>query len=258
LSPRKNLQKRNSAPVVSAQDQDLKSYEPFAVKAAQKYKAFFPSLDVEELIQEGKTGLLEASLRYRSEKNAAFSTYAWFWIVKNIQNYVSKNIGILHIPEKEKRLFLSIKKLIEREAKKGKNVGFSEISKFFGIDFSKISDIMSSGTAALNYLSLDKERVGQDGTSQSFARNLEDKSQKDALSSLIEAGRTDLFSSIFEKLSDSEKTVISMRFCLGKENAKKASLKEISQKLKITAAKVKDIEQNAMLKLKAMVKEIDE
>jgi RNA polymerase sigma factor (sigma-70 family) len=197
-------------------------------------------------------------LRYCSEKKTAFSTYAWFWIIKKIQSYVSKNIGLISMPEKEKRLFISIKKLMEEETKKGKTAGIAQIAEMLGIDSSKASDIMISGAAALNYLSLDKEYDARDGGAQSFSQTIEDKSQKDALSSLIDESASDLFSSVFEKLSDSEKTVISLRFCLGNDGLKKASLKEISQKLDISIAKVKNIEQNALLKLKTMVKEIDE
>jgi len=236
----------------------LQNYESYAVKAAQKYKTFFPSLDIEELVEEGKTGLLEASLRYRSEKKASFSTYAWFWIIKKIQKYVSNNIGLISMPEKEKRLFISIKKLIEEEAKKGKTADMAQISKAFGINYSEAADIMSSGKAVSNYLSLDKEYDSQDGGTQSFSQSIEDKSQKDALSSLISVGDADLFSSIFAKLSDSEKTVISLRFCLDGSQAKKISLKEISQKLDISVAKVRTLEQNALLKLRTMVKEINE
>ncbi|MDR2191805.1 MAG: sigma-70 family RNA polymerase sigma factor [Endomicrobium sp.] len=254
--PRKNFQKRNDEAVLTAKD--LKDYGAFAVKAAQKYKIIFPSLDIEELIEEGKTGLLEASLRYRSDKKASFSTYAWFWIIKNIQNYISKNIGLISMPEKEKRLFISIKKLIEEKAKKGKTADIAQIAKAFDIDSSKVSDIISSGGAALNYLSLDKESDSLYGDSQNFSKNIEDKSQKDALSSLIDSDRTELFSSIFAKLSDKEQTVLSLRFCLDGVRAKKTSLKEISQKMDISVSKVKDLEQNALLKLKTMVKEINE
>jgi DNA-directed RNA polymerase sigma subunit (sigma70/sigma32) len=171
---------------------------------------------------------------------------------------VSKNIGLILMPEKEKRLFLSIKKLIEEEAKKGKTAGMEQITKTFEINSSQASEIMFSGPAASNYLSLDKEYEAQDADSQIFMSNLEDKTQKDALSSLIDEKAADLFSSVFEKLSDTEKTVISLRFCLGGMASKKTSLKEISQKLDIPVAKVKDLEQNALLKLKTMVKEIDE
>jgi RNA polymerase primary sigma factor len=255
-SHRENLQKRNSATVLTAKD--LQNYEAFAVKVAQKYKAIFPSLDIEELIEEGKTGLLEASLHYRSDKKASFSTYAWFWIIKKVQTYVSKNISLISMPEKEKRLFISIKKLIREKAKKGKNADISQIAKSFDIDFSEVSDIISSGGAALNYLSLDKEYNSLYGDSKNFSQNIEDKSQKDALSSLIAADRTELFSSIFAKLSDKEKTVLSLRFGLDGARTKKTSLKEISQKLDISVAKVKNLEQNALLKLKIMVKEINE
>ena len=162
------------------------------------------------------------------------------------------------MPEKEKRLFISIKKLIEEEAKKGKTADMPQIAKAFGINYSKAVDVMSSGRAALNYLSLDKEYDNQDGSSQNFSQSIEDKSQKDALASLISAGDADLFSSIFAKLSDKEKTVISLRFCLDGSTVKKPSLREISQRLDIPAAKVKILEQNALLKLKTMVKEINE
>lgn len=48
-------------------------------------------LDFDDLIQEGFLGLYKAYNSYNSSKNVSFKTYAYYWIKKQISEYVKKN-----------------------------------------------------------------------------------------------------------------------------------------------------------------------
>lgn len=57
-------------------------YTPLVKAIASKYRNY--GIPVEDLVQEGYIGILDAWERYESDKGAQFSTYAAFWIKKRI------------------------------------------------------------------------------------------------------------------------------------------------------------------------------
>jgi RNA polymerase primary sigma factor len=255
LCHRKNQTQKNNGRDFSPAD--LKEHEAFVLKAAKKYKSLFPSLDIEDLIEEGRSGLLEASLKYKSGGNASFSTYAWYWIIKRIQKYVSNNSGILRIPEKERQVFSAVKSFIREQTKKGLRTDIEQIAAALNIDSSKVSDVVVAGDNALNAFSLDKE-IESESDSGSFSQIIGDKSGEDGLSRAVSSRKSELFEAAFSKLSEDEKNVVSLRYCLDGGEEKRVSYKEIASRMKIPLSKAKKLESDALLKLKALAKEIDE
>ena len=64
------------------QDNWVKEYIPLVKSIAQKYTKYGVPLD--DLVQEGLIGLLEAKKRFKEDKDTKFSTYAHYWIKKRI------------------------------------------------------------------------------------------------------------------------------------------------------------------------------
>ncbi len=60
----------------------IKEYIPLVKSIAQKYMKYGVPLD--DLIQEGLIGLLEAKKRFKENKDTKFSTYAHYWVKKRI------------------------------------------------------------------------------------------------------------------------------------------------------------------------------
>lgn len=237
--------------------EDLKKYDPLVFAVAKKYSAFFPNIEFEELVAEGKLGLLEASLKYRDDKKAAFSTYAWFWIIKNIQNYISKNVNIIETPQNVKNTLSSIKKIIDDNAKSGKNISIDDISKILGINASEISDVLAISGNVSNIVSLDKE-IDTGNNVRYLAESVEDKSQPEIFDTIVQNADAEMLLKMLSRLSDKENAVLCFRFALDGCTDKKMSIKDIAEKLKISSAKVKDLESSAILKLKGMIKDINE
>ena len=63
-------------------------YLPLVKSIANKYAHL--SVPIEDLIQEGLIGLLEAADKFRDDKGAKFSTYATFWIKKKMLAAIDK------------------------------------------------------------------------------------------------------------------------------------------------------------------------
>ncbi|HCX73729.1 MAG TPA: hypothetical protein DHM37_08425 [Candidatus Cloacimonas sp.] len=83
----------------------FEKYKGLVVDIANKYKHL--GLPIEDLIQEGMLGLLQAQQKFKEEKGAKFSTYATYWIKKYI----------LAAIEKEKKGSLNSIKLVDETVK---------------------------------------------------------------------------------------------------------------------------------------------
>lgn len=237
--------------------EDLSDYNPLVFAIAKKYNNLFPNIEFEELVAEGKLGLLEASLKYKTDKKTAFSTYAWFWIVKNMQNYISKNVNIIETPQNVRNILSSIKKIIDDNAKSGKVSSVENISKALNLDASEVSDILAAAGNVANVVSLDKA-IDTGENIRYLSESVEDKSQPGIFDTISQNYDNEMLSEMLSKLSENEKKVLSFRFALDGVSDKKVSIKDIAEKLNISSSKVKDLENSAILKLKGMIKNLNE
>lgn len=84
------------------------------VRIASKFKGY--GLPIGDLIQEGNRGLLEAANRFDPERNVRYSTYATWWILAAMQEYIVRNSSIVRIgtTPAQKSLFFNLRKLRAR------------------------------------------------------------------------------------------------------------------------------------------------
>lgn len=69
--------------------------DQLVISIARKYhNKFGEYVEFDDLVQEGRIGLYHAVLRFDVDKGYNFSTYATYWIRKNIQVYVFSNLRI--------------------------------------------------------------------------------------------------------------------------------------------------------------------
>ena len=94
-----------------ALDQLVTSHIRLVVKMASGFKGY--GMLVSDLIQEGNIGLLTAAKRFDPEKGVRFSTYASWWILAAIQEYIIRNSSIVRIGSTpaQKSLFFNLRRL---------------------------------------------------------------------------------------------------------------------------------------------------
>lgn len=250
----KKLFKRVQRGDEAARDILIQRYASWVHNIAFKYHASFPQIETTELIAEGNHGLLEALQRFDANRAAKFSTYAWFWIVKNIQEYINASVALIGRPNKIMADVKHIVALMNEELKKGKDPSIETIAKKLKIDSGTITEMLTDRQNMANPLSLDKF-LDDEERDQTLADVIEDKNVS-AIQKMIE--QVDDKASITEmlaQLSDVEQQIIRMRF--GFTETKSCGLSEIGKKLKIPPAKVKDIESLALMKLKKYLEKSD-
>jgi RNA polymerase sigma-32 factor len=105
------LAQRVQAGDAKAFQQLMHSYLKLVVKVATGFRGY--GLPLEELIQEGNIGLLQAVRRFEPARGLRLSTYAMFWIRAQMQEYILNNWSMVKIGTSgiQKKLFFNLRRL---------------------------------------------------------------------------------------------------------------------------------------------------
>lgn len=89
----------------------MESYLRLVVKVAVSFRGY--GLPLDEMIQEGNIGLMQAIARFEPERGFRLSTYAMWWIRASIQEYILNNWSLVKIGTNsvQKKLFFNLRKL---------------------------------------------------------------------------------------------------------------------------------------------------
>ena len=92
------------------------AYARFVVRIAAGFRGY--GLPMGDLVQEGNVGLMESAKRFDPARDVRFSTYARWWIVAAIQEYILRNSSIVRIgtTAAQKKLFFNLRRIRARIA----------------------------------------------------------------------------------------------------------------------------------------------
>ncbi len=214
----------------------------FVVSYAKRYRNC--GMSFLDLINEGNIGLIEAAKRFDPKRKVKFITYAMWWIRQAILHALAEHGKTFRLPQRQANLYHKIVKCVsEFKNREGKTPAPEEISEVTGISISDVNLLLqiTGGEISLNQI-IDDER---DFT-------VIDKIEQDTIPSQDEALLSLTFSlhieEILEELTEKEKNVIELRYGLnGKEPQ---TLQEIGDKLNLSRERIRQIENEALKKLK--------
>lgn len=89
----------------------MNSYLKLVVRVATSFRGY--GLPLEELVQEGNIGLMQAIRRFEAERGLRLSTYAMFWIRAQMQEYILNNWSLVKIGTSsiQKKLFFNLRRM---------------------------------------------------------------------------------------------------------------------------------------------------
>lgn len=236
-----------------ARDALFERYSPWAVNIARKYHACFPQVALGELVAEGNRGIVEALKRFDRLRRTKFSTYAWFWIMKNIQQYIATSIGIIGVPRSVVSDLKKIVTAMDDDIKKGNELSLDSLSRKLKLDNASLRELLTDRKNVIHPVSLDKPINDYDETALSAM--IEDTSQPSVQEIVDQVGDAASMTLLLERLEPKEREIIRLRF--GFNDNRYCSLREVGQRLNILPTKVKDIESIALFKLKKILAESD-
>ncbi len=216
-------------------------------------------LPVAELVQEGHIGLLEAAARFDPEREVRFSTYATWWIRASIQDFILRNWSIVRggTSSAQKALFFNLRRLrakLSRISPDQNSVQiFNDIALALGVSPSDVETMharLSAPDTSLN------APVGSDDDNDGAERGdfmVDTGPTPDMIvSSLIDDDRqTQWLYRAMDCLNPRELRILRARR-LAEDSA---TLETLGGELGISKERVRQIENRAMEKLRAVMLE---
>jgi len=227
----------------------IEAHIRLVVRIASKFKGY--GLPISDLIQEGNRGLLEAANRFDPDRNVRYSTYATWWILAAMQEYIVRNSSIVRIgtTPAQKSLFFNLRKL---RAKLTDNLAAQMteeeremIAAELGVPLAAVERMESHFSRPDQSLNA---TVGE-SDSDEFVDLLSDDSPTPEVivGDLIDSEtRTKWIADAMEHLTQREREVITRRFL--KDD--KITLAEIGESFGVTKERIRQIEGKALSKLR--------
>ena len=218
----------------------------FVVKIAFEYKSY--GVKIQDLIQEGNIGLMMAVKKFNPYKGYRFISYAIWWIRAYMQNFIIKTWSLVKIgtTQAQKKLFYKIGKVRKALEADGENEKRYELLAR-DLDVAKEDIIEMEQRMSSRDLSLDTpfdegkelthlELLREDSLNQEEAIALEEEKkirERDVQNAM-------------KRLNDKEVYVIKSRIMAEEP----LTLQQIGDHLKLSRERVRQIESEALKKLK--------
>lgn len=200
---------------------------------------------LEDLVQVGTIGLVNAVDRYDAERGNKFSTYATPTIVGEIRRYFRDKAWSLKVPRRLQELNQAANKAVDVLAVKlGRSPTVAEIARAIGATEEETLEAIELGNA-YDTVSLDS-RMSTESESAPMTLAEFVGGQDQALTSLQEYG--DLAAAI-EALEERERAIIQLRFF------KDLSQAEVAKNLNISQMHVSRLQHRALANLKKILQE---
>ncbi|MDP8253921.1 MAG: RNA polymerase sigma factor RpoD/SigA [Candidatus Kaelpia aquatica] len=222
----------------------IRSNLRLVVKVARKYERLGMSLP--DLIEEGNIGLMKALSRFKVELGFRFSTYASWWIRQHVIRGLANQSRVVRIPVYMTELLHKMRKAQEKLTQKyGRRPTDQEIAKSLGCKVSKVHKLKK---AQYNASSLDR-RVSEEGDIE-FIDLLQDD-EIEAVDELVNLFEKEEVAELLLFMDERSRSIIKLRF--GLESGLPKTLAEISRKFNITRERVRQIEKEALLKMREII-----
>lgn len=216
----------------------------FVVSTAKKYRG--QGLPLEDLINEGNIGLLTAIDRYVPEKGYHFISYAVWWIKQSILKALSDTGRAVRLPLNRTNDLYAINKakntLIHDKGIANPTTG--EIADECGLDEDTVKTLL---TVSRDMISFDSP-VGDGGDEDARLSDFIQDESESPEESMISSAMTEDVRELLGCLNEKERDIIMKRYGFSGEEPR--SLSSIGNEYNLTKERIRQIEKEALLKLK--------
>ncbi|NQZ58419.1 MAG: RNA polymerase sigma factor RpoD/SigA [Lentisphaeraceae bacterium] len=221
------------------------------VKIAHDYKNL--GVPLADLIAEGNVGLMKAVVKFQPDKGAKFSSYAAWWIKQAIRRAIANQSRVVRVPVQaaaKMKLIRDTRLLLTKES--GRPASEGEIASALGMTERSIRATIATVKTSLVFMDAEISE-GEGGTIGDLLMDIKAQSPEDIMQ---ESDVMKLLKELVaEYLNEREKVIVRMRY--GFDDGKPKTLEEVSAIIGRTRERVRQIQHQALMKLKNHISDAD-
>lgn len=230
----------------AARERLIESNMRLVINIAKNYRN--KAIPLEDLIQDGAIGLMHAVERFDPALGYRFSTYATHWIRQSIGRAIDNKAKAIRLPA---HISQTLRKIERAKAKVirecGKEPTSEQIARELGISSKRLQALIQ---ASQDLLSLDMN-VGENENT-ALGSLIRDEACTDPEAALIETEEIEELHEVLRELTDRERRVMMYRLKFTEPQAGASFRDELCQELQLSRERVRQIEIQALKKLRAI------
>ncbi|MCF7964505.1 RNA polymerase sigma factor RpoH [Methylobacter sp. Wu8] len=222
----------------------------FVIHVARGYSGY--GLSMPDIIQEGNIGLMKAVKRFDPDVGVRLVSFAVHWIKAEIHEYVIKNWGIVKVAttKAQRKLFFNLRKS-KSDLGWLSNDEATAIAKDLDVDVSAVYEMEKRLSSHDTSFDMPVDESSEE-TYVAPASYLHQHGADPAVlleNSDWEGHEQDLLADAMAELDERSLDILSSRWL----SDEKATLHELAARYSVSAERIRQLEQNAMKKLRAAV-----
>ncbi len=213
------------------------------VSVATRYQGY--GVPLSDLIQEGNMGLMHALTKFEPERGYKFSTYATWWIRHAVGRAVAnqgRTIRLpVHVAEKARKVKEAAYRVSQRT---GNEATTRQIAEELDMPIEKVEEILQVSRRPLSF----ENPVSDESDSATLGDFLPDEESETPIEAALDSGLEDHLTRALSTLTPREARILRLRY--GLRDGREHTLKEIGEKYGLTRERIRQIEKEALRKLR--------
>lgn len=235
---------------LNAARQLIMSHLRLVIKIARSYSGY--GLNQADLVQEGNIGLMKAVKRFDPSRGVRLVSFAMYWIKAEIQEFVVRNWRLVKTAttKAQRKLFFNLRSM-KKTLQPLKQEEIKEIAKELNVKESDVKEMeyrFNGNEIALDYQ--DEDNEDEAFRPISYLQDENADPVKQLISKESESNNLSALSNAIKSIDERSRYVLESRW-LNEEKSK--TLHELADELGVSAERIRQIEQNALKKLKSLM-----
>lgn len=211
-------------------------------------------LPMPDLIEEGNLGLMHAIGKFEPERGFRFSTYASWWIRQGIERAIMHQARLVRLPVhvvRELNQVLKARRLLESQIPADldgdRQVRVEDVAAAVGRPVHEVAELLRFAEQPTS-LDAPLDRHPGEGSSESLLDSVADDGASDPMSLTLSNEVERLLEHGLDELNEREREVLAGRY--GLRDREPETLEVLAERLNLTRERIRQIQQEALLKLK--------